>query len=82
MTHHAPHRGSLHPRYAADLLSAAFVSDLTAVIDAGKPDLWVHGHVHTSFDYKVDATRIVCNPHGYGRENPTFDPALVVEVGP
>lgn len=81
ITHHAPHPGSLHPRYAADLLSAAYVSDLSGLIETGAPDLWVHGHVHTSFDYKVGATRIVCNPHGYGRENPAFDPALVVEVG-
>ncbi|MBI2714348.1 MAG: metallophosphoesterase family protein [Rhizobiales bacterium] len=81
LTHHAPHPGSLHPRYQNDVLSAAYVSDLTAVIQAGKPDLWVHGHVHASFDYHVGGTHIVCNPHGYGAENPQFDPALVVEVG-
>jgi Icc-related predicted phosphoesterase len=80
VTHHAPHPGSLHPRYADDLLSAAFISDLTAVIEAGRPDLWVHGHVHQSFDYMIGATRIVCNPHGYGMENCAFDSALVVEV--
>lgn len=81
MTHHAPHPGSLHPRYGNDLLSAAYVSDLTEVIEAGRPNLWVHGHVHSSFDYRVGKTRIVCNPHGYGPENPDFDAALVVEVG-
>lgn len=81
VTHHAPHPGSLHPRYASDLLSAAFVSDLTAAIEAGRPDLWVHGHVHSSFDYRVGGTRVVCNPHGYGGENPAFDAGLVVEVG-
>ncbi len=81
VTHHAPHPGSRHPRYGHELLSAAYVSDLSDVIEAGKPDLWVHGHVHSSFDYYVGATRIVCNPHGYGVENPDFDPALVVEVG-
>jgi Icc-related predicted phosphoesterase len=80
VTHHAPHPGSLHPRYQNDVLSAAYVSDLTAVIEAGKPDLWVHGHVHSSFDYRVGGARIVCNPHGYGKENPGFNPALVVEV--
>jgi Icc-related predicted phosphoesterase len=57
------------------------VSDLTAVIEAGRPDLWVHGHVHESFDYHLSDTRIICNPHGYGTENGQFDPALVVEVG-
>jgi Icc-related predicted phosphoesterase len=81
VSHHAPHPGSLHPRYGHDLLSAAYVSDLSEVIEAGKPHLWVHGHVHSSFDYYVGETRIVCNPHGYGLENPDFDPALVVEVG-
>ena len=81
VTHHAPHPGSLHSRYRDDLLSAAFVSDLTALIEAGRPDLWVHGHVHTSFDYRVGATRVFCNPNGYGTtENGAFDPALVVEI--
>ena len=81
VTHHAPHVGSLHEHYASDLLSAAFISDLTAVIESGGPDLWVHGHVHHAFDYSIGPTRIVCNPRGYGFENHDFDPALVVEVG-
>lgn len=81
VTHHAPHPGSIHSRYRSDLLTAAYVSDLTAVIAAGRPALWVHGHVHESFDYRVGATRVICNPHGYGTENPHFDPALVVEIG-
>jgi Icc-related predicted phosphoesterase len=81
VTHHAPHPGSLHPRYANDLISAAYVSDLTPLIESGKPALWVHGHVHASFDYRVGDTRVLCNSHGYGTENPSFDPALVVEVG-
>jgi 3',5'-cyclic AMP phosphodiesterase CpdA len=80
-THHAPHPRSVHPRFVEDLLSAAFASDLTAVIEAGRPELWVHGHVHHSCDYQAANTRIICNPHGYGGENPDFDPALIVEVG-
>ena len=83
VTHHAPHRRSLHSRYGSHLLSAAYVSDLTTVIEAGQPSLWVHGHVHENFDYLVGATRVVCNPHGYGAgvENPSFNPSLVVEIG-
>lgn len=81
VTHHAPHPGSIHSSYKSDLLTAAYVSDLTAVIEAGRPDLWVHGHVHESFDYRVGVTRVICNPHGYGTENRSFDPALVVEIG-
>lgn len=80
VTHHAPHPQSVHPRYRNDLLSAAFVSDLTAVIEAGQPLLWVHGHTHESFDYRVGPTRVVCNPHGYGFENAAFNPAFLVEL--
>lgn len=80
VTHHAPHPGSIHSRYKSNLLTAAYVSDLTAVIAAGRPDLWVHGHVHESFDYRAGATRVICNANGYGNENPQFNPALVVEI--
>jgi len=80
VTHHAPHANSMHSRYGSDLLSAAYVSDLTALIEAGQPNLWVHGHVHESFDYRVGVTRVICNPHGYGNENKNFDPGLVVEL--
>ncbi len=85
VTHHAPHRGSLAQRYANDLTSAAFISNLDMLM--GKAALWVHGHTHTSFDYAVAGTRVLCNPRGYvqpdGRrppENPAFAPALIAEV--
>ena len=57
------------------------IRDRSTLIEAHQPTLWVHGHVHNSSDYRVGTTRIVCNPHGYGFENPDFDGALVVEVG-
>jgi hypothetical protein len=45
-----------------------------------QPSLWVHGHVHSSFNYFVGQTRALCNPHDYRNENPAFYPALVVEI--
>jgi Icc-related predicted phosphoesterase len=63
-------------------VTGAFASNLEALILATQPTLFVHGHVHNSSDYRVGATRILCNPHGYGSENPAFDGALVVEIGP
>jgi Icc-related predicted phosphoesterase len=95
ISHHAPHGGSLHPRWAKHLSSAAFVSDLTALM--GKPALWVHGHTHDGFDYTVDGTRVIANPMGYRtsnwwesrvsgaqpwvrHENAAFDIGLTVEV--
>lgn len=81
ISHHAPARGSIAPKYADDALTAAYVSDLEWLIEKHQPTLWVHGHVHTSFDYHVGSTRIVANPHGYGLENKRgFDPRLVIEL--
>ncbi len=80
VTHHAPHENSVAPQYRNSLLTAAFVSDLSPLIETHQPTLWVHGHTHTSFDYRVGATRVICNPAAYGTENPAFNPALVVEI--
>jgi Icc-related predicted phosphoesterase len=80
VTHHAPHRNSVARRFRSHILSAAFASDLTPIIAAGRPAMWIHGHTHDSFDYRVGTTRILCNPNGYGTENKAFDPRLVVEI--
>ena len=82
VSHHAVHWDSVHPRYRTDPVTGAFVSDLSALIEVHRPALWVHGHVHHSFDYRIGETRIVCNAHSYGDENPAFDGTLMVEVGP
>lgn len=81
LSHHAPARGSIAPRYANDGLTAAYVSRLEWLIEKHQPALWLHGHVHTSFDYTVGATRVMANPHGYGNENKSgFDPHLVIDL--
>lgn len=93
VTHHAPHPGSIHARFEGNILNAAFVTDLGDLMRQYRPDLWIHGHVHDSFDYRIGATRVIANPRGYARnrksaatpeelewENPAFDPRLVVNV--
>ena len=82
VTHHAPSSRSVHPRYAHDLLTPAFASNLENLMDGGRAALWVHGHMHESFDYEVYGTRVVCNPRGYAPEalNPDFRPDWVIEI--
>ncbi len=85
ITHHAPSRKSIHPRFADSLLNACFVSDAEALIDGSRACLWIHGHTHDSFDYFVNGTRVLCNPRGYAKdgvnENPSFDANLLAAVG-
>ena len=84
VTHHAPSPRSVHPRFDGSPINAAFVSQAEHLIRGDQVRLWVHGHTHDSFDYRVDGTRVVCNPRGYARdgvdENPGFDPMLIVEL--
>ena len=84
ITHHAPSRRSIHPRYAESPLNACFVSDAEHLIEGSGAALWIHGHTHDSFDYVVGATRVVCNPRGYARngvdENPRFDPDFSIGI--
>jgi len=90
ITHHGPHPLSVHPRYLGNPTNAGFVSDLTPLLF--KTNLWLHGHVHDSFDYEVGGCRVVANPAGYVLnsvvatvstgfefENRRFDPRLVLE---
>ena len=91
VTHHGPNPLSIAPRFVGNALNAGFVSDLTPLM-AGV-DLWLHGHVHDSFDYRVGGCRVVANPAGYvlngtveeshawfELENGEFDPMLVLVV--
>ena len=84
ITHHAPSRHSIHPRFADSLLNACFVSDASHLLRADRVSLWIHGHTHDSFDHRVNGIRVVCNPRGYARagvnENPAFDANFIVEV--
>ena len=84
VTHFAPSRASIAARFAGSPLNACFVSDLEDRIARWQPQLWLHGHVHDSFDYRIGNTRVIANPRGYARdgnvENKAFDPALVIEL--
>lgn len=91
ITHHGPHPASIHPRFAGSPINGAFVSDLTELVE--QADLWLHGHVHDSFDYRVGRCRVVTNPRGYALnrklvasvddlqfENPGFVGGLVIDL--
>lgn len=88
VTHHTPHPRSIHRRFSGDSLNPAFTSDLSAIIERYHPKLWIHGHTHDSFDYRVGNTRVVCNPRGYAKrmlrgfdvENEAFEPLKVIEL--
>ena len=82
ITHHAPSSRSVHAKYAGDLLSAAFASNLESLMGKDRTAFWLHGHVHHSFDYELRGTRVVCNPRGYSPHslNGAFSTDALLEV--
>ncbi len=82
VTHHAPSSRSVHPRYTSNLLTPAFASNLDNLMNGSRAELWIHGHMHESFDYEIYGARVICNPRGYSPEalNPDFRPDRIVEV--
>jgi len=82
VSHHAPSIKSIDERYKGNIFNAAFSSGLLDLHSESyipwscNIDLWIHGHVHSSFDYEVlhsyySRTRVVCNPRGYEYEEIT-----------
>lgn len=63
VTHHGVSPDSIHPRYLDHPVNAGFLSDRRDLLE--RADLWIHGHVHDSFDYRHGKTRVVANPRGY-----------------
>ena len=78
ITHFAPHPRSIAPVFATHPANPAFIVDLEFLM--GRAALWIHGHTHTRFDYRVHGTRVVCNPRGYPGETTGFDPAGTIAL--
>jgi len=84
ITHHAPSGASMHAQYAQNPWNSCFITNMEHLM-GDHVDLWIHGHTHSSFDYRLHGTRVVCNPRGYPDhfgeyENSEFNPSFVVEI--
>ncbi|MEM9402830.1 MAG: metallophosphoesterase [Pseudomonadota bacterium] len=81
VTHHGPSAKSLPQHYRDDLLSAAYVSNMDDFVSESGAALWIHGHIHSTSDYRLGNTRVVCNPRGYPDEsNDEFVADFVVKI--
>ena len=68
LTHHAPSGKSISPEYVNEDTNPLYASDFSEfILDNPKIKYWCHGHIHSNSDYNIGNTRILCNPHGYNR---------------
>lgn len=81
VTHHAPSLQSLAPQWVGHPANRFFIThEFSEIIQKNWPAYWIHGHVHTPFDYVQNSTRVIANPRGYPGEGVKFDPNLTIEV--
>lgn len=80
ITHFAPTLDSADPRYGVTPGTAGFCNGLDALLP--RANLWMHGHLHCSFDYVKSGCRIVANPLGYSKkgEQEGFIPTLTFSI--
>lgn len=77
VTHFAPHEDCCAQIFRNSPLTPYFISDCSDLIQEFQPALWLFGHTHHSVDFRLGATRIVANQHGYPHEvgkSSGFDP--------
>ena len=83
ITHFPPTLEAVDQRlYGGDPGNPYFINDCEWLVRLLNPALWVSGHTHSPFDYKVGQTRVMGNPRGYREETaqPGFAPTKTVEV--
>ncbi|XHS79490.1 metallophosphoesterase [Burkholderiaceae bacterium UC74_6] len=80
ITHFAPSLKSADPRYGKQPTTASFCNDDEDLMPGAR--LWLHGHLHCQFDYRVGGTRVMCNARGHARkgEPARFEPRAWIEV--
>ncbi len=80
VTHHAPSPRSTRRKGRG--LDKLYGSDYEQLMRDYDPNLWIHGHVHESFEYQVDQTIVACNPRGYAgyHENESFVPVRTITL--
>jgi len=82
ITHHLPHPESVKDEFRDSDLNKYYLHNLSPLVEDSGVKLWIHGHTHSSLNYQLKDTRVICNPMGYlnFRENYNFNSQLTVEV--
>ena len=80
ISHHAMTMEAVAPAFRDSIVTAAYASEMTAMIDALQPNLIVTGHTHYTMDLVRGRSRLVSNPAGYLGETRSFNPACVVDL--
>ncbi|MDR2860273.1 MAG: metallophosphoesterase [Elusimicrobiota bacterium] len=85
IVHHGISPQILGRGYTHDELAAEYITDLESYIKTKMPklSLIIHGHIHTSYAYKIGGVSVICNARGYidhGLKNTDFNKDLTIDI--
>lgn len=80
VTHHLPSKNSIARQFYGLDTNKFFVTECDELIKQAEPKLWIFGHTHQAFDYKIGVTRMICNPFGYPTEKTGYQERLLIKV--
>lgn len=81
MTHHIPCMNSISPRYVSYNNNCFYYNSYfehKLVYGLNPPDVWIHGHVHSCWDYQFNKTRVCARPVGYSFERKEQYPEICI----
>ena len=70
---------NLEPQYAVPSTGFYYFDGEHLLMNEKTPKMWVFGHTHTRYDFKVNNTWLMCNPLGYASER-TGNEIVVVDL--
>ena len=83
LSHHAPCWKSIDfSRYGHGTINHLYATEFGNEIAYSHFTLWHHGHIHTTRDYLIYNTRVICNPRGYFMDelNLKFNDTWLIEL--
>jgi len=81
LTHYGALKDCAQPGFENSPTHPSYTSDQSAMIEAYKPAMWLHGHIHHFHETMVGETLVACNPLGYDHETPGFRRHYVHDLG-
>lgn len=78
LSHFLPSIKCVDKKFDGSILNGYFASNQEIRINL--VDYWFSGHTHASYNFMINKTNLVCNPRGYGLENPDFINNLIIEI--
>lgn len=75
VSHHLPSYQLCHPRFGTEI-NGGFAGNCDDIIKEDKPDFWIFGHTHDTYDIMLHESRMISNPSGYHgefRNQPEFN---------